>query len=943
MANKKVIAFSIEIDGKKNIKDVTVLFGLLEKQIKGVNKQLNELNKNAAKFSGKGLKETEKQLQKTGTSAKRLTTFFKTSFDQFDKGNKTVTDLGNGYFETTKAIEKQTKEVKENANSISDLTARNKELKKALADAEQGVEKIDFKGQTVEVAKLTKEFSKNNDAIKVFRTELRTGTKQQNIQKGSILDLRKTVISLKKEYLALTPAQRKALIGPSAKIRKELIKTTNQLKRQEEKIGDFRRSVGNYEKALKRVGRAAGKVFGIRGAFEGLRRVGQGLVNLVEQGAETNKVFAAISTATSGLVNSAKNFGSTVLTTFGSGIQKTIESVSFALFKISGAFESVANSGGIVGSIFSTIGVIISDFPSVLGGVANVFSNFFTIIGNKATDLKNNIKSTFLEIRIALEGAVGRAVSALERTLQTVNNELKESAENALGFGRAFNEGFAAVKKEQEDFTKRNNEETKSRERNEKARAAATEARKKAQTEEAERLKKLATDRESLREDLVAQEIARLQIIKTLGEQIIDLEISNQENRTRAAIDAENERFKRQQEARQKNFNQVKKDVKTQRDEVIRLNGEGSEQLKAFEDKTGKDIIKIKNLNNDLEAQQQTEHEKNLTSITKKAVDDRAKLQAKAFKTVSTGLLKGFALFNSKTEEVFNKVNEDRKKLNDQIKAALIDTANSVFDGINLAQQVAAEAENKRFEDAINARQQNIDKLNEDLENATGLQKKFLERQIEQEKQAQKELQKQAEKAAKDQAKAQQAVAIVQAVISTALAVTNALATPPAPLGIALAIAAAAAGAVEIATIASQKFAKGGVLAAEGGIVNGPSHAAGGVPFSIGGRGGFEAEGGEAIINKRSTAKFRPLLSRINQAGGGRSFQVGGITGAPISPPILASANQEQQTFDNILNAFNNQTNAINNRIDRIQVINSVDDFNDVNNQDTSLDAESTL
>ena len=89
---KKLIAFSIEIDGKKNIKDVTDLFGLLEKQIKGVNKELDELNKKTKKLGADGLGVVEKQLKKTGTSAKRLTTEFKNSFQSFDQGNKTVKD-----------------------------------------------------------------------------------------------------------------------------------------------------------------------------------------------------------------------------------------------------------------------------------------------------------------------------------------------------------------------------------------------------------------------------------------------------------------------------------------------------------------------------------------------------------------------------------------------------------------------------------------------------------------------------------------------------------------------------------------------------------------------------------------------------------------------------------------------------------------------------------
>src|SRR5690606_31575243 len=71
------------------------------------------------------------------------------------------------------------------------------------------------------------------------------------------------------------------------------------------------------------------------------------------------------------------------------------------------------------------------------------------------------------------------------------------------------------------------------------------------------------------------------------------------------------------------------------------------------------------------------------------------------------------------------------------------------------------------------------------------------------------------------------------------------------------------------------QFARGGI-AATGGVLKGRSHAQGGIPFTVGGRPGFEAEGGEAIINKRSTQMFRPLLSRINEAGGGVAFERGG-------------------------------------------------------------------
>lgn len=63
---------------------------------------------------------------------------------------------------------------------------------------------------------------------------------------------------------------------------------------------------------------------------------------------------------------------------------------------------------------------------------------------------------------------------------------------------------------------------------------------------------------------------------------------------------------------------------------------------------------------------------------------------------------------------------------------------------------------------------------------------------------------------------------------------------------------------------------------ADGGIVNGPPHAQGGVKYYSPG-GVVELEGGEAVINKNATARFLPLLSAINAAGGGIKFAQGGI------------------------------------------------------------------
>tara|TARA_R100001530_G_scaffold945_1_gene1647 strand:+ start:7 stop:3159 length:3153 start_codon:yes stop_codon:yes gene_type:complete len=67
---------------------------------------------------------------------------------------------------------------------------------------------------------------------------------------------------------------------------------------------------------------------------------------------------------------------------------------------------------------------------------------------------------------------------------------------------------------------------------------------------------------------------------------------------------------------------------------------------------------------------------------------------------------------------------------------------------------------------------------------------------------------------------------------------------------------------------------------ADGGMVYGNSHSQGGEMFALGGR-VVELEGGEAVINKRSTSMFRSQLSAMNSAGGGVRFADGGVTNNP--------------------------------------------------------------
>jgi hypothetical protein len=126
-------------------------------------------------------------------------------------------------------------------------------------------------------------------------------------------------------------------------------------------------------------------------------------------------------------------------------------------------------------------------------------------------------------------------------------------------------------------------------------------------------------------------------------------------------------------------------------------------------------------------------------------------------------------------------------------------------------------------------------------------------------------------------------------------------------ISVATAIAAAVKGVRDIDAAGSGGTGGGGAEAAnpnsaanlgrnygDGGMINGPRHAAGGVMVN--------AEGGEAIMTRGAVTMFGPLLSALNQAGGGTSF-TSGVTGgarpdnAATENPAIAQQPMIMKTY----------------------------------------------
>ena len=109
-------------------------------------------------------------------------------------------------------------------------------------------------------------------------------------------------------------------------------------------------------------------------------------------------------------------------------------------------------------------------------------------------------------------------------------------------------------------------------------------------------------------------------------------------------------------------------------------------------------------------------------------------------------------------------------------------------------------------------------------------------------------------------------------------------------------------------------FEKGGMIpkAADGMLV-GARHAQGGIKIGTP-SGMIEAEGGEVIINRKSVQMYKPLLSQINEAGGGVKFADGGQV---FAPPV-------SQEFSILADMFKNMPQSVVSVVDIIDTTQKV-------------------
>ena len=356
-------------------------------------------------------------------------------------------------------------------------------------------------------------------------------------------------------------------------------------------------------------------------------------------------------------------------------------------------------------------------------------------------------------------------------------------------------------------------------------------------------------------------------------------------------------------------------------------------KLKAIEEEEAKSKQVLQDQITDLEFQKFRELEQaNLTAEQKLAIErkyqqQKAELELESLTNQATMIKAQLeqisadgsgGLITPLTPEEETALKKQLNEINTQmqeIQNTVQGNADEGIKGLDLVEGLGLDEEGQeKLNFAIDTVKSSISSIGALMASITERNKKLIQEQVEAGVISQEQADKKIEQIEKRAFKRQKVVQIATATANAAQAVLAALAqttdpTPTQTLRTANAIAIGALGAIQVATVAAQKFQ-------DGGLIQGASHSQGGVPFSVAGRGGFEAEGGEYIVKKSTVDSYGvDFMNALNNMRIPKMFAEGGY----IAPtPTGTISDQVSRGVSELVSANENR---------QMQVINVEQDF----------------
>lgn len=385
-------------------------------------------------------------------------------------------------------------------------------------------------------------------------------------------------------------------------------------------------------------------------------------------------------------------------------------------------------------------------------------------------------------------------------------------------------------------------------------------------------------------EDAEIQHAEKVQSIMEHGEEVLTtIQLEALEDRQSANADALNKQYdaikdsydkieklmERYQKRNTNSFGFISyEDYRKSLDDAVKATEEAAEQIKEQKDKLQKALD-----NNEISFDDFQKASKELDEFNEDLKDKLKDLKDNLGNSLNTwlqGVLDNVSKYTSVLSGMFDTISEMYTRELDAQEAALDKKQELLDKELDMIEEKLQKQQEitEEYSDKINDTEDELKNARGDRRQALidqlAAQKKAQEESMAAEKKITEEKKKNAEKqeALKKQQDAldkkrkeqEKKSAIVQATINTFTAVSNALAVQPWAVGLALSAVALGLGMANVAQIASQKYASGGLL-------NGKSHAQGGMRIQ---GTNIEVEGGEYVTNKRSTAANLPLLEYVN-------------------------------------------------------------------------------
>lgn len=743
----------------------------------------------------------------------------------------------------------------ENAQAVQNIAKLKQEVEN-LRKAQQ--EEAKNNGTTTET------YVRLNEQIKALNTQIaeqsriiQAEAKESRNLEGSYNALSAQLAQLKQEYKAVaTDEEREAILTHLKEVNDRLVELDAQQ-------GVFVRNVGNYggaiQEAFDKIGQAAndlGPAKDVLGKFGPEGQKAAAALDLL------GKIMKA--TATYGKLMKTTQQAQTVATQAQTGAQ----------LGLNAAME--ANPIGLIIAAITALISIIQKLISIFSDASSQTEKFNKALEANAELIEQTQKVADFEARMA--AAVGKSQAeqieirrkAAEEAVKLADAEVKKlediqkngSRKERKAAKEVMEQALQQQKDAYDELRKLNEDATvQAAADNYKAEQDKLKAQEDANKRYVEKQKQLQREREEAEKKRLAEEKAAEEALAAQREEMLKRTRSQYENEIAALY--------------------------AKRDKEISIAGLNADELLAIEDHYAAAIKAVRD-----REQQDLENAKKAEQAEIDAKAEEARKKAEEAAAEREDLLKTYGVIapddgelekqlnRLKTaldagllseEEYTNAVSNLYQKMAQEKAASVVDMAQQTMSAMSSIVGAMEASENAEMQKYMEDNQEKQDALKSRLDAGLITQAEY-DNQV-------AKLNAEQEKKKKEldlkQAKRQKAMAIMNATLNAAGAIIASLAQSPVaigpipnPAGIASLALATATGIAQIAAAAATPLPK----ASKGMLITGPSHAQGGTLI--------EAEGGEAIINKRATSRFLPLLSRINQSTGGIPlYGSGGVVG----------------------------------------------------------------